>query len=200
MVDVPAVLLSTLERLRQGEPLPDAQPLPLMEAFESLCDALKEQGLFGADTLVMLSSGENRVTLDARGSFVTSALFKNVKTPCAVFSAGPFTREFARRGTALRASCDDMAQLFGARVPCVRIPHGPAGAYLIKDRGFLVTGRYMAEAVAAAILMEKACRAELLAPKIGQPRYLNPVLCAAEHAVYLASYSKHEKEANDGLR
>ena len=200
MVDVPAVLLSTLERLHQGEPSLDAQPLPLMEAFEALRDALKEQGLLDDDTLIMLASGENRIILDAQGNFVTSPLFKNIKTPCAVFSAGPCTREFAQRGEALRASLDDMAQLFGARVPCVKVPHGPAGAHLIKDQGFLVTGRFPAEVVAAAILVEKACRAELLAPKIGQLHYLNPALCAAEHAVYLASYSKHEREANDGLR
>ena len=48
--------------------------------------------------------------------------------------------------------------------------------------------------------MEKACRAELLAPKIGQLQYLNPALCVVEHTVYLASYSQHEKEASDELR
>jgi ribulose-5-phosphate 4-epimerase/fuculose-1-phosphate aldolase len=68
----------------------------------------------------------------------------------------------------------------------------------VEGRGFVVTGRYVEELVAAAILIEKACRAEMLAPKVGQIHYLNPALCMAEHAVYLASYSKREKEAHDG--
>lgn len=131
---------------------------------------------------------------------MSSPLFKNIAAPFAVFGSGPYTRTFAQKNAALKASCDDMAQLFGAQVPCVRIPHGPAGAYLIKDKGFLVTGRYEGEVVAAAILVEKACRAELLAPKVGQLHYLNPALCMVEHAVYLASYSQHEKEASDELR
>lgn len=200
MVDVPAVLLSTVERLRKDEPLPDTRPLPLLEAFEAVREALKEQELYNDDTLVLLADGESRIILDAQGKLVTSPLFKSVTTPFAVLSSGASSLECARRGTPLKASCDDMAQLFGPRVPCVKVPRGQASAYLIKDQGFLVTGRFPAEVVAAAILVEKACRAELLAPKIGQLHYLNPALCAAEHAMYLASYSKHEREANDGLR
>lgn len=200
MIDVASYVLHALERLRQCEQSLDARPQPLMETFDALRDTLKGQGLFDDDTLVLLSGGDNRIVLDAEGKLVSSPLFKNIMAPFAVFSSGPCTREFAQKGVALRASCDDMAQLFGAQAPCVRIPHGPAGAYLIKDKGFLVTGRFVGEVVAAAILVEKACRAELLAPKIGQLQYLNPALCVVEHTVYLASYSQHEKEASDELR
>ncbi len=190
MIDVASYVLHALERLRQGEQSLDARPQPLMETFDALRDTLKGQGLFDDDTLVLLSGGDNRIVLDAEGKLVSSPLFKNIMAPFAVFSSGPCTREFAQKGVALRASCDDMAQLFD----------GPAGAYLIKDKGFLVTGRFVGEVVAAAILVEKACRAELLAPKIGQLQYLNPALCVVEHTVYLASYSQHEKEASDELR
>lgn len=200
MVDVASYLLSALERLRQGEQSLDARPQPFMESFDTLRDALRKQDLFGDDTLVLLSGGDNRIVLNAEGELVSAPLFKNIRAPFAVFGSGPYTREFVQKGLALGASCDDMAQLFGAQVPCVRIPHGPAGAYLIKDKGFLVTGRFVGEVVAAAILVEKACRAELLAPKIGQLQYLNPVLCVVEHTVYLAFYSQHEKEASDELR
>ena len=97
----------------------------------------------------------------------------------------------------LRASTDDMAQMFGVQVPCGEAPWGNPIAFLLKDQGFLVTGRYVGELVAAAILVEKTCRIELLAPHVGEIHYLNPVLCLAEHAVYRASYSKHEREASD---
>ena len=200
MVDVASYVLRALERLKQGAPSLDAQPQPLMQTFDALRDTLREQDLFSDDSLVLLSGGGNRVVLNAKGELVSSPLFKNIAAPFAVFGSGPYTRTFAQKNAALKASCDDMAQLFGAQVPCVRIPHGPAGAYLIKDKGFLVTGRYEGEVGAAAILVEKACRAELLAPKVGQLHYLNPALCMVEHAVYLASYSQHEKEASDELR
>jgi hypothetical protein len=200
MVDVVSYVLAALDRLKQGAPSLDAQPQPLMKTFDAIREKLDELGLFGQDSLVLLSGGDNRIILDAKGELVSSPLFKNITAPYAVFSSGPHTRKFAQRGTSLKASCDDMAQLFGYSVPCVRIPRGPAGEYLIKDKGFLVTGRFESEVVAAAILVEKACRTELLAPKLGKLHYLNPALCKAEHAVYLASYSRHEKEANSGLR
>lgn len=200
MVDVVSYVLHALDRLRQGEQPLDARPQPLMETFDTVRDTLKELDLFDDDTLVLLSGGDNRIVLDAEGELVSSPLFKNIAAPFAIFSSGPYSREYAQKGVALKASCDDMAQLFGAQLSCVRIPHGPAGSYLIKDKGFLVTGRFVGEVVAAAILVEKSCRAELLAPQIGQLQYLNPALCMIEHAVYLASYSQHEKEASDGLR
>lgn len=186
--------------LRQRGDAKDLHPQPLMERFESIRSRLQDLGLFGDDTLVLLSSGGNRVIVDAKGTLVSSSLFDRINASYAVFSAGTYSLKYAGTNLPLKASCDDMAQLFGPRVPCGDSPWADLGAFLVKDRGFIVTGRYEDELIAAAILIEKACRVELLSHKVGIPHYLNPALCLAEHAVYLASYSKHEKEANDGQR
>lgn len=188
---------SRLSSRKQGDVRSAASPKAPAETLSSIKDKLAPLGLFSDEALLFLSGGGNRIIMDASGGLVGSSLFDNVDAPFALFDVGTFALEYAKRGKALKASTDDMAQLFGARVPCGERPWGRSNAFLVRDRGFVVTGRYEEELVAAAILIEKACRAELLAPKIGQIQYLNPALCAAEHAVYLASYSKREKEAND---
>ena len=173
-------------------------PVSLMDDYRSIREALKDEGLWPADALVMVAKGGNRAIFDAQGTTVSSQLFDRVEEPYALFSHGDYSLRYAAEGRPLRASTDDMAQLFGAQVPCGEAPWGHPVAFLLKGQGFLVTGRYVGELVAAAILIEKACRIELLAPRVGQVRYLNPALCLAEHAVYRASYSKHEREASDG--
>ena len=174
------------------------RPEPIMQTFESVRGQLQELGIWGDESLLLISGDSNRVVLDAQGSFVSSPLFDRVHAPLALFCLGCFAREYASKGMALRASTDDMAQLLGAQVSCGDRPRADVPAFLVRDKGLLVTGRYEGELVAAALLVEKACRAELLAPRVGELRYLNPALCLAERAVYLASYSKHEREANDG--
>lgn len=161
-------------------------------------DRLAPLGLFSDEALLFVSGGGNRIIMDATGALVGSSLFDNVDASLALFDVGTYAFEYAKRGRALKASTDDMAQLFGPRVPCGARPWANSPAFLVRDRGFVVTGRYEEELIASAILIEKACRAEVLASEIGQIHYLNPALCMAEHAVYLASYSKREKEAHDG--
>lgn len=175
-----------------------APPKAPADTLSSVKEKLGPIGLFSDDALLFVSGGGNRIIIDAAGTIVGSPLFDSVDAPLALFDVGTYALEYAKRGKALKASTDDMAQMFGPRVPCGERPWGHAPAFLLKDRGFLVTGRYEEELVAAAILIEKACRSELLAPKVGQVHYLNPALCMVEHAVYLASYSKREKEAHDG--
>lgn len=176
----------------------DPRPLPLVERAQAVMDQLDAQGILGEDTLVFVAEGGNRVVVDVTGRLVSSSLFERVKAPYALFASGTYALEYARQGKPLRASIDDMAQLFGPVVPCGEVPRASLPAFLVRDRGYVVTGRYAGELVAAAILMEKACRVELLAPAVGEVHRLNPALCMAEHAVYLASYSKHEREASDG--
>ena len=191
-------LRTKLASRKQDAVLSMASPGMPIETLESIRGALEPLGLFSDDALLFMSGGGNRIIMDASGTIVGSSLFDNVDAPLALFDQGTFALEYAKRGQALKASTDDMAQLFGPRVPCGVRPWGRTPAFLVEGRGFVVTGRYEEELVAAAILIEKACRAEMLAPKVGQIHYLNPALCMAEHAVYLASYSKREKEAHDG--
>ena len=171
-----------------------SKPASLQDDFDAIKEQLSEVGLFHDNSLVLLAKEGNRIVLDAQGTLVSTPFFERVQAPCALFSHSDATLRYAAQGQPLRASTDDMAQLFGARVPCGTAIWGNPTAFLLKDQGFLVTGRYVGELVAAAILIDKACRAELLAPKIGELTYLNPVLCMAERAMYLASYSRHEKE------
>lgn len=163
--------------------------------FEVIGQGLEDAGLLCADTLVMVGGGGVKVVFDHEGHLVRSDLFRHVRAPFTVFSTGTYSLAFAKEGRPLRASTDDMAQMFGPKLACVELGRVRGSSVLVKDKGFMVTGRYPAELVAAATLVEKACRAELLVPAIGELHYLNDALSVAEHAVYLASYSKHEKEA-----
>lgn len=170
----------------------------IVDEFLSIKRQLQDLGLFSEDALVLVAGGGVKVVFDAEGRTVRSDIFDKVEAKYAVFTSGPFSRAYAEAGKSLKASCDDMAQMFGPVVRCVAHPDRLGSAFIIKDRGFVATGRFESELIAAAILLEKMCRAELLAPKIGELAYLNPALCAVEHAVYLSTYSKHEKEAEDG--
>lgn len=166
--------------------------VPPLSEFEEIRQQLKENGLFGDETLVLIAHDGVRVVFDSEGRLVRSELFDAIKAPLALFTPGTHALTFATRGLPVYASNDDMAQMFGYALPCVDIPPKKGPAFLIRDRGFLVTGRFANELVAAAILAEKLCRIELLAPAIGAVHHLNPALCAAEHAVYRAAYSKRQ--------
>ena len=177
-----------------------SMPLSLDEVFEAIRDELRDVGLLCDETLVLIARGGNRIIYDAQGQIVGSSLFDRMDVAYAVFSSGQYSRAFAKEHRSLRASCDDMAQMFGPQVPCGKRPWGNHPAFLVEDEGFVVTGRYPSELIAAAVLVEKACRTEMLAPTLGEPIYLNPLLCAAEHAAYLASYSKPERKEHDNER
>ncbi len=166
------------------------------EEFEYIRTSLSALGLFGADSMVMADDGETRIIFDHEGNETASALFAGIRAPLAVFTPGVYASVYAGKGKDLAASCDDMAQMFGYRIPCVKEPGRNGRAFLIKDKGILVAGRYKKEAVAAVILAEKMCRTEILAEKIGSVRYLSPLLSRLEHAVYMAGYSRPEKEAD----
>lgn len=172
-------------------------PSPL-SAFDEIRRQLLVQALFDDETLVLIAHDGERVVFDAQGNPAHSELFDRITAPFAVFTPGTYARRQSEREVAVKASNDDMAQLFGYELPCVDIPRRDMPAALIRNRGLLVTGRFPKELVAAAILCEKSCRVELLAPAIGHAHYLNPALCAAEHAVYLAAYSRRQlRDASD---
>lgn len=166
-------------------------PSPMSE-FDEIRGQLLAQGLFDDETLVLIAHDGARVVFDAQGNPTHSELFDRVTAPFALFTPGTHARRQSEREAAVKASIDDMAQLFGYELPCVDVPRGDMPAALIRNRGLLVTGRFPKELVAAAILCEKSCRVELLAPAIGQVHHLNPMLCSAEHAVYLAAYSRRQ--------
>ena len=164
--------------------------------FEAVRAQLSELGLFDRRSLVMLRQRGGRVVLNAEGKRVAPTMFEGVTAELAVLTAGRYALQYAALGKPVTASTDDMAMMFGHRVRCVDRPDGGDAAYIIRGRGFLVTGRFESELIAACILMEKMCKAELLAPAAGKVRHLNPALSALEHSVYMKKYSKNEREAS----
>ncbi|MCR5448642.1 MAG: hypothetical protein Q4D46_03115 [Erysipelotrichaceae bacterium] len=169
----------------------------IMQKYLYLSSCLKKEGLFHEDTLFLLPGN---IVLNAEGERTSSPLFDMLKADYALFTYGEYSRRYAEKKQDLRPSVDDMAQMFGRRVASRVLPGRTDNACLIHSKGFVVTGRFENELIAAALLVEKACRTEILAGKIGQIRYLDPLLAEAEHAVYLKKYSKHEKEAADERR
>ena len=167
------------------------------EVFESIRSQLTALGLFDSRSLAMLGDGPDRRVLDAEGNEADGTLFAAVAAPMAVFTAGRFSGAYAAGGKPLRACTDDMAQMFGPRVRCLDAPGG-APACLIRGRGFVVTGRFTGELIAAAILMEKMCMAAMLSPALGGLRTLAGPLCALEHRVYLQKYSRPARQAAAG--
>ena len=166
----------------------------IMQKYQYLSSCLNKEGLLQKDTLFLMPG---KIILNAEGEPVSSSFFDRTDAEYALFTHGLYSLRYAGRKQDLKASIDDMAQMFGRTVYSRKAPERKDCACLIHDRGFFVTARYEKELTAAAVLMEKACRTEILAEKIGFVRYLNPALCEAEHLVYLLKYSKHEKEAAD---
>ena len=87
---------------------------PAGERFASVRARLEALGLWNGETLLSPAPG---VVLDAGGSSAEPALFSEIAAPMAIFTAGRYSREFARQPHALRAATDDAAQMFGVRVP-----------------------------------------------------------------------------------
>lgn len=169
-----------------------AQPEAPLDEFRNLSRQLADQGLLCSQTLLLIAHDGVRVVFDQQEQPVRSPLFDAIKAPLAVFTPGLHAQTYAKRGLPVRASIDDAAQLFGPELPCMDLPAKNGPAFLIRDCGLLATGRFAGELVAAAVLADKLCGIELMAPALGTAHYLNTMLCAAEHGVYRAAYSRHQ--------
>lgn len=168
------------------------------ERFRSVRRQLADLGLFDADSLVMLDTDGGRAVLDAEGNEAATDVFDGVMAEMAVLTAGRYAKQYCAAGGTIRASTDDTAQMFGACVPCLDAPAGSEPAFLLRGRGFVVSGRFESELIAACILLEKMCMACVLAPALGGVRPLDGPLCQREHAVYLENYSRPAYLASRG--
>lgn len=104
---------------------------------------------------------------------------------------------------------DDQAQILGPSVRCAdyALPNtrkivktaikALKGRYaaLLANHGAVTLGRTLEEAVTAALVLEKACKALIEAEFIGGAKNISPVEAWVMHKVYLYMYSK-KKEAN----
>ena len=168
----------------------------IMQEYRSVRSKLEELGLYGPDSQIMIRDELGRVCLDSRGRRVSPDAFGDIKSRLAVLTSGEYSKEYCALGRPVKASNDDMAMMFGYKIKSTD-KAGRSDAYIIRDRGFIVSGRFESELIAACILMEKMCKTELTAPRIGKVCHLDPALCAIEHNVYLKKYSKKSAEAAD---
>lgn len=162
----------------------------------SVLNQLKDVGLLNETTLLGYKKDGKRITVDYQGNVIDNDTFNEVNGEYVLLSYGEYSKEYAKKHQAIKASNDDAAMMFGYKVDNVsRVKKG--NAYIIDDYGFMVSGRFESELVASAILIEKMCKVEILGSKVGQVHHLNPVLCLLEHLIYLKSYSKKEKELSN---
>lgn len=108
----------------------------------------------------------------------------------------PYILEMSRIGKDFRPYLDDQAQIIGTRVTCVR-EHSKiaralknSNAVLLCGEGAICSGLSKDEAMAACLVLEKGCKAALLAETIGKINPVNFVDAYKERLFYLKSYSK----------
>ncbi len=168
------------------------------DQFKSIRSRLTELGLWNDDSLLMLTDDSNREVFSSDGSTARTGLFTAVTAPLAVFTAGTYSREFARAPYTLRAATDDAAMMFGPFVRCSACPRRGAAAAILPNRGFVVTGRHENELIAACILLEKMCAEVILSSHLRRLHLLPETLCMLEHGIYTKKYSRPSLEAAKG--
>jgi L-fuculose-phosphate aldolase len=164
------------------------------EDFRTISYQLKDQGLFEDDTQIMVRGADGKTVFGADGAIISPDEFDGIDAAYGVLSSAKYSFEYSKTGRAVTASSDDMAMMFGYSVDCADKAGGGAPAYLLKGRGFLVTGRFISEVVAACILMEKMCKTELLASAVGSIQALTREHCEGAHEMYIQSYSAKSLE------
>ena len=103
---------------------------------------------------------------------------------------------------------DDQAQILGPNVKCAdyALPNTKKivnttvkalkGRYaaLMANHGAITLGRNMEEAITAALVLEKACKAFIEAEFIGGAKPINPIEAWMMHKVYLFLYSRKKEK------
>jgi len=111
---------------------------------------------------------------------------------CLLRSRAPYTVAFSRQKKALPAVLDDLAQLIGPSVPV--IDEAPKvlkkNCLFVRGEGalFAFSDRYEAEA--AAMVLEKSCRAAMAGALLGSISTIPLLEALLMRAVYLKKYSK----------
>lgn len=166
-----------------------------MKEVLRIIEELKKNDLFNKDTLIMTYINEVKTVYNSEGKIISTNIFDEVFTKYACITSGTYSLEYSNYNRPLKASNDDAAMMFG---PIVKVKLKDASKpSIIRYNGFLATGRFINELIAQSILLEKMCKAEMLASKIGTIKYLNPILCVLEHIVYKLSYSKKARLSDE---
>ena len=116
-----------------------------------------------------------------------------------LYHTSPAVLEISRRLTKLPSYLDDFAQIAGAKIPVVIIETDPArfskiggkcNALLIRDMGALCWATTRSDAEAVALILEKNCKAALLAQKAPQVKPLSWLDTHLMRFVYQKKYAK----------
>lgn len=131
-----------------------------------------------------------------------SELIKGTELGAAILTEAPFTRMISSYGEELYPYLDDLAQIGGTSIRCVdaqasdmEIKTALEGrnAVLLRSIGGVCTGTTVADAEAACLVLEKNCRAALLAMSVQHLFPADPVApadAAFDRDAYVNSYSK----------
>lgn len=116
-----------------------------------------------------------------------------------LYHTSPAVLEISRRLTKLPSYLDDFAQIAGTKIPIVIIETDPArfskiggkcNALLIRDMGALCWATTRSDAEAVALILEKNCKAALLAQNAPQVKPLSWLDTHLMRFVYQKKYSK----------
>ncbi len=111
---------------------------------------------------------------------------------CQLRSRAPYTVAFSRQKKALPAVLDDMAQLIGSSVPVMERAPRPLkkNCVFVRGEGALLAFSDRYEAEAAAMVLEKSCRAAMAGALLGSVSTIPLMEALLMRAVYLKKYSK----------
>jgi len=110
----------------------------------------------------------------------------------------PYICKMSSIGCDLRSFIDDMGQIAGVKVRCMKEEAASeyinqsketSGAVMIKDKGAICFGTDWDEAYATALVLEKACEAAYLGRKTSTAP-INCFVARKEHRLYVTGYSK----------
>ena len=126
-----------------------------------------------------------------------AAVYRGTSARCILADRSPAVAELSRRGRSLRPYLDDLAQIAGAELLCVKAePQRAAAALfgrnavLLRCLGALCTGKTREDAEAVRTILEKDCRAQLYAENVPGAGPLARTDAALQRAVYLNRYAR----------
>lgn len=126
-------------------------------------------------------------------------LYSQEGTKSAICVQTPFIMEVSRLGKKQRPYLDDLAQIAGTKIACIKADANTSqllkairkrNAVLIEGVGALCTGIDQSEAEAVGMVLEKACMASLLAYKVGNIPPLPSFAAWKDRKGYISHYSK----------
>lgn len=131
--------------------------------------------------------------------------FSGKGADCVIETATPFLKKISEFGADMRAYIDDMTQIIGPGVRCLKadaserqiakaMGEGKNGAVLLEGKGALCSGSDESDAEAVCIVLEKNAMAALIGKAGTRIHAVNPLFAMYERRVYVEKYSKLKED------